>query len=418
MANAWQAGFRAAVRTNRRGWGVSNHYGKVRLKLQFPKTGNWPANAAATLPYPWAPGSINEVIQLCNLIYGPVMAGQLTLKKAIDDALSGSDQKQDLVVSPWPVIAEAFRHDKLTMRNQIKAATYEASYGRYLKIALQFLSGRNQPQTGKELADKVLIHKRTNQKAGVRFGEPLKPWINMPASRLECSLALKLFLEFAVHEHRQSQCWLISPREYEKLRGSSAKRRIKATLSDAECLQLFELLEEGWANVARLLRVFGLRMWEVNCLIVRTNADAEAQLFCSQGKVYTTRGVKRSNEPRWLEAVPVAGKTFELVGQIQRCELKLPIASDGNPMEITGANLGKTLRRLPYWQELVKQKAEQGEWLRPYSFRDTYSLVCESMQVHKADLCAAMGHSEEVHNRSYRTTSFRTMRDSFKQAFG
>ena len=72
-------------------------------------------------------------------------------------------------------------------------------------------------------------------------------------------------------------------------------------------------------------------MWEVNCLIVRTNADGEAQLFCSKG----------------------------------------------NPMEIiSGANLGKTLRRLPYWQELVKQKAEQGEWLRPYSFRDTYSLVC------------------------------------------
>ena len=170
--------------------------------------------------------------------------------------------------------------------------------------------------------------------------------------------------------------------------------------------------------MARLLRVFGLRMWEVNCLIVRTNADGEAQLFCSQGKVYTTRGVKRSNEPRWLEEVPVAGQSFELVGQIQRCELKLPIGSDGNPMEISGANLGKTLRRLPYWQELVNQKAEQGEWLRPYSFRDTYSLVCESMQVHKADLCAAMGHSEEVHNRSYRTTSFRTMRDSFKQAFG
>ena len=44
----------------------------------------------------------------------------------------------------------------------------------------------------------------------------------------------------------------------------------------------------------------------------------------------------------------MASKTFELVGQIQRCELKLPIGTDGNPMEMTGANLGKTLRRLPY----------------------------------------------------------------------
>ena len=114
----------------------------------------------------------------------------------------------------------------------------------------------------------------------------------------------------------------------------------------------------------------------------------------------------------------MAGQTFDLVDQIQRCELKLPIGTDCNLMEISGANLGKTLRLLSYWQELVKQKAEQGEWLRPYSFHDTYSLVCESMQVHKADLCAAMVHSVEVHNRSYGTTSFRTMSDSFKQAFG
>lgn len=183
-------------------------------------------------------------------------------------------------------------------------------------------------------------------------------------------------------------------------------------------MQLFELLEEGWANVARLLRVLGLRMWEVNCLVVRTNADDEAQRFCSQGKVYSTRGVKRSNEPRWLEAVPVAGQTFELVAQIRRCEMKLPIGTDGNPMGISGASLGKTLRHLPYWQGLVKQKAKQGEWLRSYSFRDTYSLVCESMQLQKADLCAAMVHSEGVHSRSYRNTSFRIMRDSFKQAFG
>ena len=40
--------------------------------------------------------------------------------------------------------------------------------------------------------EKVLTHQRVNQKPGKKHGEELKPWIEMPKSRLECCLALKL----------------------------------------------------------------------------------------------------------------------------------------------------------------------------------------------------------------------------------
>ena len=83
-------------------------------------------------------------------------------------------------------------------------------------------------------------------------------------------------------------------------------------------------------------------------------------------------------------------------------------------MEISSANLGKPPRCSPYWQELVHQKGDPGDWPRRYSFRVIYSFIYELRQVHIADLYAAMVHSEVVHYGSYRTTSFRTIRDLFK----
>ena len=91
--------------------------------------------------------------------------------------------------------------------------------------------------------------------------------MEQPASRHQCCLALKTFLDFAVHEHHQPQCWLVSDRDHNKLRGAQRKQRLKAYPTDEKCLALFDLLEKdnpnnpGWANVIRLMRVYGIRMW-------------------------------------------------------------------------------------------------------------------------------------------------------------
>ena len=50
------------------------------------------------------------------------------------------------MVSPWPAIEEALKSDLIEYSNQIKAKTYEGSYGQYLKIALLHLQGRKQAQ--------------------------------------------------------------------------------------------------------------------------------------------------------------------------------------------------------------------------------------------------------------------------------
>jgi hypothetical protein len=203
---SWESRLQSTT-TGMRGWSLSEHNGKVRLRLQFPNEGNWPANAQTNLPYTWEPSAetFTAVQGLVTKIYGPVMEGGITLKAAIDDVLAISDHKAQEVVTPWPGIVDAFKDYKLAQGNRIAETTFNSSYGRYLNVALVHLQGRKPAQTGKELTQRVLAHQRTNQKPGVKQGEALTPWIEMPKSRLECCLAIKKFVEFAVTEqhHRK-----------------------------------------------------------------------------------------------------------------------------------------------------------------------------------------------------------------------
>ena len=390
-----------------RGWTVCNERGKVRIKLQFAP-GAGIANASASLPYAWAESSIQPVSRLVDQIYGPVMEKGVTLKAAIADTLAISDHKSEEVVTPWPGIVAAFRNHKLTLDNRIAPKTFEASYERYLSVALLHLDGRNAAQTGKALMEKVLTHQRVNQKPGKRCGEALKPWIEMPKSRLECCLALKKFLEYAVAEHRQPQSFLVHEKDYLKIRGADAKSRKKAVLTDAEVLELIRLLPESWANVIKVCRVFGVRSWEVAFITRATNDDGEPQLRVTKGKTYNTRGgVKEETDPRWLEAVAVNNSTFGLVEGWDQLKL---------PSTVSGKSLGAVLRRLPYWQQLVAEYEARGEWLRPYSLRDTFSVRAHGIVKDDTLIAAAMGHTVEVHHRSYRTSEWRSVRKAFAEA--
>jgi integrase len=386
---------------------LSEHYGKVRLKLQFP-TGTGIASASATLPYPWAESSIQPVQGLLTRIYGPVMEGGVTLKAAIADVLAVSDHKAEEVVTPWPGIVTAFKNYKLTQGNRITETTFDSSYGRYLSVALVHLQGRKPAQTGKELTQRVLAYQRTNQKSGVKHGKALTPWVEMPKSRLECCLAIKKFVEFAVAEHRQPQAFLISEKDYLELRGADGKRRKKAVLTDDEIMELIELLHEPWGNVVKISRVFGVRPWEISFIKRVNNDDGEPQLRVIKGKTYNNRaGVKEETEPRWLEPVAVNGTTFDLVQNWDQLSL---------PPTVSGKTLGAFLRRLPYWQELMKEYEARGEWLRPYSFRDTFSVRAHSFNISDTNIAQAMGHTVEVHHRSYRTSEWKSVRSAFAQA--
>ena len=391
-----------------RGWGLSHHYGKVRLKLQFPP-GAGIANASATLPYLWEPASIGPVQGILTRIYGPVMEGGATLKAAIDDVLAISDHKAQEVVTPWPGIVSAFKDYKLTQGNRIAEATFKSSYQRYLDVALVHLQGRNAATTGKELTERVLTEERFNKKPGKVYGQPLKKWIDQPKSREECALALKKFTEFAVSRHRQPQCWLLSEEDYFELKGDGGTREPRAVLSDEEVMKVISLLPETWANVVKIIRIFGFRAWEHRVIVRRINEAGEPQLFVTEGKTHISRrGVKKKTPARWLVPIPLMGNTFNLVEEWETLKL---------PPTVNGKQLGNELRKLPYWRELMARANAHGEELPPYSLRHSYSQLGEEAGVNKADLCHAMGHSEEVHNRQYTTSTAASVRRSFQKAF-
>ena len=152
----------------------------------------------------------------------------------------------------------------------------------------------------------------------------------------------------------------------------------------------------------------GVRPWEIEFIARANNDDGKPQLRVIKGKTFTTRsGVKEETEPRWLEAVAVNGSTFDLVQNWDQLTF---------PPTVSGKTLGAYLRRLPYWQQLVAEYGARGEWLRPYSFRDTFSVRAHGHGIEDTMIAAALGHSIEVHHRSYRTTEWRSVRKAFAEA--
>ena len=74
--------------------------------------------------------------------------------------------KSEEVITPWPGIVASFRKHKVTLDNRIATKTFEASYERYLNVALLHIQGRKAARTGKQLMEKVLTHQRVNQSLG------------------------------------------------------------------------------------------------------------------------------------------------------------------------------------------------------------------------------------------------------------
>ena len=78
--------------------------------------------------------------------------------------------------------------------------------------------------------------------------------------------------------------------------------------------------------------------------------------------------------------------------------------------------MGVVLRRLPFWQQLMAEYEARGEWLRPFSLRDTFSVRAHGIVQDDTLIAAAMGHTVEVHHRSYRTSEWRSVRKAFAGA--
>ncbi|MEB3277185.1 MAG: site-specific integrase [Cyanobacteriota bacterium] len=378
---------------------MSNDKGRIRLKVR----GKDLASQSIALPFDWSPDQVADALLLINRSYVAWRDGRVTLQAAVKEAMGCSDKQAHLTAKDWQSIATSFRGSLQNGRNEIKDSTWRDNYAPYLNEALRLLRMQGGPADGYELL------KRT-----------LEKWKGKPSSRAACCLALRNLMDYAVARHGMPPTWRIERSSIQELRGRSAERRTKATLTDQELLDLIAAIDDrnrGWSNALRILTLYGLRPTELQWITPRRTESGMLGMWCAYRKV---SGANKT-EPRWLQSLPLEDRMGELVswnlaGAMEAGLLELPAGRDGQQRKLNGHYIQQFLVRQPEWKALQSKYANKGLWLRAYSFRDSYSVRAHRMGIETAQICRAMGHGLQAHSRAYESATDATTAQAFSKA--
>lgn len=395
----WEQGFRASVRADKPGWTVSAVNGRVCLRWR-PMDDR--KHQSVMLPIEWSKNNQNQASLLVNKIAKLILSGEHdSLKGALKEAQASSTSMRKSV--DWSAVAESFRHSLMNGRNEILLQTWKDNYQPYINEAIRILSTNKSLSDGHGLLEAVLAK-----------------WAGRPASRAACCIALKNYTEHAIARHKAANCWKIDAASIRELKGKSPKSRTKATLNDSELLYLIDGIENRntrWANALRLLALYGLRPIELQHLTARPRVNGNVGIWCS----YRKNCGGTLTDARWLEPCPLTNKAGEvlewnLAGALAANLLGLPLGRDGENRLLNGHYCEQFLNRQPEWVELKKVCEKRGEWLRVYTFRDSYSLRCHALGIEVGAVAQAMGHSVAVHSSHYRWASTATTTAAFEKA--
>ena len=143
------------------------------------------------------------------------------------------------------------------------------------------------------------------------------------------------------------------------------------------------------------------------------NHKGEPQMYCAKGKVSANRGRKQENPERWLVDLPLSigdeTISWSMIDAWAQSTVELPNT-------VNGKAFGAWLRRQPEWNELIAKYESQGQYLKPYAFRDGFSMRCTRYGIADSHASEVMGHSPEVHRRSYRTSRQEDVLNAFDKA--
>ena len=351
------------------------------------------AQQKVMLPFQWTEDAEDDIQSFAKRLWKEIQnQPDLTLKGAFEAIAPKSDKHGTDYTVTWAAIEKSFKRELMEEGNQIAEKTYESSYLKFVKEAMEKLA------TGRYSNGRDLV-RACKQK-----------WEDKPASRGYCVDAIRKFLEHAVTEHNAPGAWLLSDKDAQKLKGKPAKKKAKATLTDQQVLDVVaavEAHEPEWANVVRLIAATGIRAVECQYIVVRTNpATGKKQLFST----YEKAGGKNPSAPRFLFPLPIKGddgivhlwdytETFHT--------MTWPMDRTGKiRQKIDGRNLGGTLRDdIPLWNEMRKHFQEtSGEVLKPYVFRDTWNVRADRLGIPNGVKCRAFGNTPETNSRAYRTS--------------
>ena len=182
-------------------------------------------------------------------------------------------------------------------------------------------------------------------------------------------------------------------------------KRIGYPLSDAQVLQILDSLPHGethnrWRFAIQLCAVYGLRPKELRYLVIKDGVRGAELWTTYQKSMGGTKGAK--TEPRRLHPLLVrdadgSAINWKLQSRLQTGEKLPPLNTEGNGSEA----LSRYLRRRTVWLSMREDAKQQGEQLTPYSFRHRYAKGMHANNIPIANICEAMGHTIEVHLKSY-----------------
>ena len=182
-------------------------------------------------------------------------------------------------------------------------------------------------------------------------------------------------------------------------------KRIGYPLSDAQILQVLDNLPEGeihdrWRFAIQLCAVYGLRPEELRHLRIKDGANGAELWTIYQKSMGGTKGQK--TEPRRLHPLLLRDSDgavidWRLQARLQVGEALPPLNRDGDG----GQALNQYLRRRKVWMALRDEAKHQGEQLTPYSFRHRYAKQAHAARLAVAEIAEAMGHTIDVHLKSY-----------------
>jgi integrase len=397
----WAISFREQVRQLGSGWTVreSPKSGRVMLKLRSGvKSAGQSSNTeqAITLPFSWTASSAGDAYVRIRNIYALVQKGH-TLKQAAEVA-AGKAPKL-IEQHDWIGAMERFKQQKLSHGTAIKPETWETKYVPVLTEAVGRLTSHKPPTTPEDLIDGCI-----------------SKWEPGSRSRQERARNLAQFLRYCVSRERLTPIWQ-PPADLKDAIGrkpASATSYKSNAITDQQILNLLASFPDDeagrrWADVIRLMSELGLRPVELLYLSVRTDPKTKKPYWWCSYEKRTGGGVTK---PRRLWPLPLIDAAsvaaldrpdgvaveWNLRTRWQARLIELPALHSGNG---AGDAIATYLSRRAGWKSLKQQVESEGERLSCYSFRHSYSVRGHQRGIDNGSMALAMGHSIEVHCRSY-----------------
>jgi len=392
----WAIAFREQVRQLGHGWTVreSPKSGRVMLKVRGA------TEEAVTLAFPWAASTAADAQARVRNIYKLVQEGY-TLKQA---ALVAEGKAPKLTEQQdWPGALERFKQQKLQHGTAIKPATWEAKYLPVLTDAVAMLASSKPPTTPAELIDRSI-----------------SKWEPGSRTRQERARNLAQFLRHCVNREQFPVIWQPQTDLKEAIgrKPATATSQKSDELSDQQIIDLIDSLPKDdagrrWADALKLLAELGLRPIELLHLSIKTDAKTKERFWWCGYEKRSGGGVTKARRlfPLALQADDGTLQEWKL---LERWPLVLPPLQSGNG---AADAIGSYLNRREGWKGLRAEQEAAGKRVSVYAFRHSYSLRGHQRPpLDSGSMALAMGHSIEVHCRSYTWASESTASAAFMRA--